>query len=195
MIAAAVLVLVVVAYRVVMGVTGSGQMDAWHNFSPLAAVALCGAIYFPKRVALAFPLLALFVSDLILNAHYAAPLLSWDILPRYAALGLTAGFGWLLRDNARPGLVLAASAAGSTAFFLITNTGAWLGEPRYGGDLVGWTQAMTTGLPGYPSTLLFFRNTLLSDLSFSALFLICVAFPSKTKSPLQAPRTQQLTPW
>ncbi|MDB6149490.1 MAG: hypothetical protein JWQ44_938, partial [Chthoniobacter sp.] len=63
------------------------------------------------------------------------------------------------------------------------------------GDLVGWTQAMTTGLPGYPSTLLFFRNTLLSDLSFSALFLICVAFPSKTKSPLQAPRTQQLTPW
>ncbi len=165
MIAAAVLMLFVIVYRVVLGISGSTQMDWWHNFSPLAAIALCGATYFPRRLALVVPMLTL------------------QILPRYLALALIAGFGWLLRDNPRPSFVLGSSLAASVLFFIVTNTGSWLAEPAYAPTAAGWTQAMTTGLPGYPSTLFFFRNTLLSDLLFTGLFLACIAIRGEQPPP------------
>ncbi|NCX47493.1 MAG: hypothetical protein EBW82_02560, partial [Verrucomicrobia bacterium] len=37
------------------------------NFSPLAALALCGSLYFPRPWSWAGPLLALLVSDIFLN--------------------------------------------------------------------------------------------------------------------------------
>jgi hypothetical protein len=40
----------------------------------------------------------------------------------------------------------------------------------YAKTLAGWIQAITTGLPGYPPTWEFFRNTLLSGGIFSGLF-------------------------
>lgn len=195
MIAAAVLTLIAVVYRVVLGITGSAHMDWWHNFSPLAAIALCGAIYFPRRVAIAAPLLALLVSDVILNAHYGVPLLMIEMLPSYLALGLIAGFGWLLRDNPRPSFVLSSSLAASVLFFIVTNTGAWLADPAYAKNAAGWTQALTTGRPGFPSTLFFFRNTLLSDLLFTGLFVACMAFrPGRAGVPQTAPR-HELAQW
>ncbi len=195
MIAAAVFTLLAIVYRVVLGIAGSSHMDWWHNFSPLAAIALCGAVYFPRRVAIAAPLLALLISDVILNAHYGVPLLTIEILPRYVALALIAGFGWLLRDNPRPSFVLGSSLAASVLFFIVTNTGAWFAEPAYARTAAGWTQALTTGLPGYPSTLFFFRNTLISDLLFTGLFLACLAVRgARAGAPRTAPR-HELAQW
>lgn len=201
MIAAAALVLLTILYRVVMGFGGSGNFEWLHNFSPMAAIALCGAIYLPRRFAVAGPLLALLVSDVILNAHYIrAGLyegypLSIEMLPRYVALGMIAGFGWLLRDNPRTGSVFGATIGGSLLFFIVTNTGAWMAEPAYAKTIAGFTQALTTGLPGYPSTLAFFRNTLLSDVLFTGLFLACIAMRGdRAKVPQPAPR-HELAQW
>ncbi len=177
------LLLIAVTYRVVLGITGSGQMDGWHNFSPLAAIALCGAIYLPRRLAIALPLVALFISDIFLNAHYAAPLLTIEILPRYFALGLCVALGLAVRRQAALPLVLGASVVGSVAFYVITNTGSWLAEPMYAKTAAGWWQALVTGLPGYPPTLAFFRNSLLSDLFFTALFVGCMAVSRKVEAP------------
>src|SRR5688500_6860928 len=107
MVAAAVLLFVVIVYRVVLGMAGSAHMDWMHNFSPLAAITLCGAIYLPRRTAIAVPLLALFISDLALNLHYQSqgfniPLVGAAMLPTYLALHLVAGAGWLQRGNPRP---------------------------------------------------------------------------------------------
>lgn len=195
MIAAAVLVLLAIVYRVVLGIAGSAHLDWLHNFSPLAAIALCGAIYFPRRVAIVAPLLALFVSDLILNAHYAAPLFTLEILPRYLALGMIAGFGWLLRDNPRPLFVLSTSLGASVLFFIVTNTGSWLVEPAYAKTAAGWTQALTTGLPGFPTTLVFFRNTVISDLLFTGLFLLCIAREGPRQGIPQPAAKHKLAPW
>ena len=195
MIAAAVLVLLTIVYRVVLGIAGSAHFDWWHNFSPLAAIALCGAIYFPRRIAVAGPLLALLISDAILNAHYAAPLLTWDILPRYLALGLISGFGWLLRDNPRRIFVLSSSLAASVLFSIVTNTGSWLSEPAYAKTAAGWTQALTIGLPGFPSTLVFFRNTVLSDLLFTALFVFCIAREGQREGIPRPAAKHELAPW
>ncbi len=197
MIAAAVLVFVVIVYRVVLGLAGTEAEPAWlHNFSPLAAIALCGAIYFPRRVALAFPLLALLVSDLILNAHYNAPMLTSAIVPRYFALAIVGGFGWLLRSNPRAPFVLASSLAGSTLFFVVTNTGSWVFDPYYAKTAAGWATAMTGGRADFhPTTLEFFRNTLVSDIAFTLLFMGCVALQARRGETPAPARARGLAQW
>ncbi|MEI9898517.1 MAG: hypothetical protein WDN28_32850 [Chthoniobacter sp.] len=40
-------------------------------------------------------------------------------------------------------------------------------------------QAMTSGVPGYPSTFWFYRYTLLSDLFYTLLFAVGMSVPFK----------------
>ena len=188
MIAPILLVLIAIVYRVVIGVAGMTHMEWLHNFSPVAAIALCGAIYFPRKIAIFAPLAAFFVSDLILNAYYLATphvtsIVSVRMIPEYLALGLSAALGWKLRANPKAGLILGASVLGSIAFYVITNTGGWLLEPLYAKTLAGWVQALTTGLPGYPPTISFFRNTFASDLLFTAIFVACMAWQPRLSAP------------
>ncbi len=181
MIAAVLLVTIAIVYRIVIGVAGMNQMEWLHNFSPMAAIALCGAIYFPRKIAILAPLAAFFVSDLVLNAYYLSTphvqsLVSVRMIPEYLALGLVAALGWKLRARPKAALILGASVLGSIAFYVITNTGDWLTEPLYAKTLAGWAQALTTGLPGYPPTFTFFRNTFASDILFTSIFVACMSW-------------------
>ena len=107
------LLFVVVMLRVVSGFAGSADYAWMHNVSPVAAVALCGAAYLPRRIAFPLPLAMLFLSDAALNLfHYDQPLLTAEILPRYLALALIGGLGFALRGHARLGTLLAASCVG-----------------------------------------------------------------------------------
>jgi hypothetical protein len=187
MFAAIALLLVVVLYRVVLGIAGSADMQWLHNFAPVAAIALCGAVYLPRRIAWLLPMAMLLVSDLVLNIfHYHVPLFTWDILPRYAALGLITGLGFTLRGKARPPVLLAGSLAGSILFYLITNTGSWIAEPGYAKTAAGWFQAVTTGLPGFPPTWWFYRHTVISDLLFTALFAASMHLAQRSAVSLPA---------
>ena len=183
MFAALFLLVVVVAYRILSGFIGSGDFQWAHNFAPVAAVALCGAVYLPRRIAAVLPLAMLFFSDVVLNLfHYHQPLFTFDILPRYVALALITMLGFALRGNASVPRLLGASFVGSLVFFVVTNTGSWLSEPAYAKTAAGWLQAMTTGLPGYPSTWWFYRYTLLSDLFYTLLFAVCLSVPFKSEA-------------
>ena len=187
MIAPILLVLIAIVYRVVIGVIGMTHMAWLHNFSPVAAIALCGAIYFPRKIAILAPLAGFFVSDLILNAYYLATphvtsIVSARMIPEYLALGLSAALGWKLRTNPKAGLVFGASLLGSIAFYIITNTGDWIVDPAYAKNAAGWVQALTTGLPGYPPTIMFFRNTVASDLLFTAMFVVCMAWQPRIET-------------
>ena len=196
MFAAFVLLLVVVVYRVVSGFAGSADFSWMHNFAPVAAVALCGAVYLPRRIALVLPLAMLFVSDVILNVfHYHQPLLTFDILPRYAALVLISAIGFVLRGRAKWPALLGASILGSLIFFVVTNTGSWIYEPGYTKDFAGWTQALTTGLPGFPPTWWFYRYTLLGDVCFTLLFAACMALQPRREPASQPSKSEELVPW
>jgi hypothetical protein len=193
MFAALFLLVAVVLYRIFSGFAGSADFHWLHNFAPVGAIALCGAVYLPRRWAAALPLLMLLLSDLVLNLfHYHAPLFTWDILPRYLALALITGLGFALRGRANLLRMLLASVAGSLIFFLITNTGSWLSDPGYAKTSAGWLQAMTTGLPGYPSTWWFYRYTLLSDLFYTALFVSCMTATAREPTPAAVPRAASL---
>jgi hypothetical protein len=164
----------IIFYRLLIGFE-PGKMPWLENFAPVAAIALCGGIYLPKRLAFAVPLGGLLVSDMFLNAHYSAALVSPQMISRYAALAAIVAIGFAVRNRPRLATVLPASAGGSLLFYVVTNTASWLGEPAYAKTAAGWFQALTTGLPGYEPTWMFFRSTLVSDLLFTGLFVICMA--------------------
>src|SRR4051794_2771983 len=115
MFGAVLLLIAVCAYRVFVAVALTGKLDVLglNNFSPMAAVALCGAIFLPSRFALAIPFAALFVSDLLLNAHYGVPLINAAMIPQYLAFGAIAALGRAMRGERKATRVLGASVIGS----------------------------------------------------------------------------------
>jgi len=178
MIPALILILAAVVYRIVTGLAIISGSTWLSNFAPLAAIALCGAVYFPTKLKFALPLAALFLSDIVLNMHYSAPLLAPEILCRYLALGLVGWLGLALANNPSWKTLLPASLAGSTLFYVITNVFSWLSEPGYVKNFAGLIQALTIGLPQYSATptWMFFRNSVVSDLLFTGLFVLCMNF-------------------
>jgi hypothetical protein len=178
------LFLAVILYRII-----AADFSAEHlwllNFSPLAALALCGSMIFPRSVALLLPLTILLVSDVLLNAHFGVAFVTGEMFPRYLALVLISMLGLGLRESRRIGMFVSASIAGSLAFYLITNTASWLTSPGYAKTLGGWSQALTAGLPAYPPTWLFFRNSVVSDVCFTLAFLACLRLAERTKAAVE----------
>lgn len=185
MIPAFILILAAVAYRIVMGLAIHSGSTWLSNFAPLAAIALCGAVYFPTKFKFTVPLLALFLSDIVLNMHYGARLLVPEILCRYFALALVGWIGLMIAHRPSWKTLLPASLAGSTLFYVITNTFSWLSDPGYVKNFAGFIQALTVGLPQYSATptWMFFRNSVVSDLLFTGLFVLCLSF---VRSPERA---------
>jgi len=183
MIPALILILAAVVYRIVTGVAIISGSTWLSNFAPLAAIALCGAVYFPTKLKFALPLAALFLSDIVLNMHYSAPLLVPEIVCRYLALGLVGWLGLAVANNPSWKTLLPASLAGSTLFYVITNVFSWLSEPGYVKNFGGLTQALTIGLPQYSATptWMFFRNSVVSDLLFTGLFVLCMNFVHRSE--------------
>ena len=183
MIPALLLIFSVVAYRVTSGLLIHSGASWLSNFVPLAAIALCSAAYFPKKYKFAVPLVTLFISDAVLNFRYGAPLLDPQILCRYLALALVGWIGLLLQYRASVKTLLPASIVGSTIFYVVTNAFSWLSDPGYAKNLAGLIQALTVGLPQYSATpsWMFFRNSLLSDLVFTLLFIVCMSLGRSTE--------------
>ena len=59
---------------------------------------------------------------------------------------------------------------------MITNFFSWLTDPGYVKNFAGLIQSLTVGLPQYGATptWMFFRNSLVSDLFFTLLFVACM---------------------
>ena len=187
MIPAFLLVLVAVVYRIATGILVQSGSATWlSNFAPLAAIALCGAAFFPTRFKFTVPFLALLVSDLVLNSYYGATLFDPLILGRYLALILVGVLGLALQHRTALKTLLLATVGGSVIFYFITNFFSWVSDPGYVKSAAGLVQALTVGLPAYSATptWMFFGNSLASDLVFTGLFVLAVHFG---RSPERAP--------
>jgi hypothetical protein len=183
MIPALILTLSAVVYRIAAAfLIQSGQASWLGNFAPLAAIALCGAVYLPARFKFTVPLGALFLSDLVLNYMYRAPLVQPQMVGHYLALALAGLLGLALQNRASLKTLLPASIIGSTIFYLVTNVFSWLSDLGYAKTFAGLIQALTVGLPQYSATptWMFFRNTLLSDLFFTLVFVMCMKLGRST---------------
>lgn len=142
------------------------------NFSAAYALAFCGGLYFSGAMAWWLPLGALLATDIGLNLFfYHEPLFSGYMLLKTLAFAGIVLLGRLFKPGMNFFKLLGGGLLGAILFYVITNTASWLQNPGYAKTLAGWLQALTTGLPGYPSTWEFFRNTLLSGGLFTGLFV------------------------
>jgi hypothetical protein len=176
MIPAFLLVFSAAAYRITTGLLIHSGATWLSNFTPLAAIALCSAAYFPKKYKFSVPLVTLFISDAVINFRYGAPLLDSQIVVRYVAVAVIGYAGLFLQNRASLKTLLPASIVGSTFFYAITNAFSWLSDPGYTKNLAGLIQALTIGLPSYSATpsWMFFRNSLISDLLFTLVFVLSI---------------------
>jgi hypothetical protein len=141
------------------------------NFSAAYALAFCAGVYLPGRMAWWLPLGVLLVTDVGLNLfYYDVAAVSGRMLVNYVAFAGIIGLGHWFRGRKSWLALLSGGLLGALLFYFITNTASWVSDPGYAKTLAGWIQALTTGLPGYPPTVAFFRNTLLSGGLFTGLF-------------------------
>jgi len=160
---------------------------ALQNFAPLMAIACCGALLLPGRLALAAPLAALIVSDILLNIHYGASIFASEELIRYGLFGLAVATGLSIRRlHGSTGAVLGVVAANSIVFYLVTNTVSWFTDPGYARTAAAWLQSLTVGLPGYAPTWIFLRNSLASDLLFAGVFLVAMRLAAREPRAIPA---------
>lgn len=146
------------------------------NVAPIGALALfLGATALNEQngakrtVSLAVPIVALFLSDLLLGFY------TWEVMVSvYVGFGLTLLLGLLVRKFYRLESVVAASILGSIIFFLLTNAAVWAFTPMYDKSLTGLIQSYTMALP-------FFRNSLLGDLMYSAVLFGVYEYAIRTQ--------------
>jgi Family of unknown function (DUF6580) len=176
MIPALLLIISAVIFRIVATFLGHSDSIGWMNFAPIAAIALCAAAYFPRKYKFSVPMIALLISDIVLNAHYHFSLVSPFVLSHYLGFAIVGCLGLLLQNRASWKTLLPASVAASLIFYVVTNSVSWIYDPGYAKNFAGLIQALTVGLPQYSATptWMFFRNSLVSDLIFTGLFVVCM---------------------
>jgi hypothetical protein len=136
------------------------------NFSPIAAMALFGgATFASKRAAFLVPLLAMILSDVVLGFYSITPVI-------YGSFALITCLGFWVRRKQTVLRLAGASVAAAVLFFITTNFGVWaLGD---------WYPLTWSGLAEcYVAAIPFFRNTLCSDLFYSAVLFGALALAER----------------
>ncbi|MFY0253374.1 DUF6580 family putative transport protein [Chitinophaga sp. 30R24] len=166
-------ILVAGILRVVLGADTS--MSPIAMFSPVGAMALfSGASFSQKWKSYAFPLLTLFISDVILmqvfHKEYAAGLLYKGWIWNYASFVLMVLLGQLLIKKASVGNIVVASFSAALIHFLVSNFGVWVSGSTdittnlpYTRDIAGLTKCYIMGIP-------YMKYLLVGNLIYSAIF-------------------------
>ena len=148
----------------------SPGMGLLPNLSPWLGLCFAGSLMLrrpmPWWVA---PSLLMLTERLALGASQAFSSEGLLMLCFYAICSLA---GRALRGRLALSQGVAATALLSLAYYVLSNTVAWMGTPGYGQDLAGWWQAQTVGLPGFPPSWIFLRNALLGDIGLAALLAL-----------------------
>lgn len=131
------------------------------NAVPMGAVALFAGAKLPRRWAWVVPLLAMVLSDLVIDRGSLGPFGSWTRWTSYATFALIVGLGRFGRQ-ARPWTLGALALGGSTLFFLTTNFAVWATGTMYPLTLAGLGTCYVAALP-------FYGNSVAADLIGTAV--------------------------
>jgi len=135
------------------------------NFAPVSAIAIFGGAKLPRKLALSVPLFAMVISDLIIGLHNLV-LVTWGC---YMLIALASHL-WLKKVTIVRTTITAIAA--SLFFFIVTNFAVWLWSGMYAHTAQGFIRCFTLALP-------FFRNTLLSDVTYTLGLFGVYSFASK----------------
>jgi len=132
------------------------------NFTPLAAMALfAGAHFDRKALAFAVPLVAMLLSDSLLELIAGAGFHGY--MPAvYGCFAAVVGLGLALRGRLSPLPVAGAALAAAVVFFVGTNLFVWAASPLYPATPAGLAACFAAALP-------FFGNTVAGDLIYTGV--------------------------
>lgn len=142
------------------------------NFTPVLALFLFSGSYLKGHLAWSGPIVAVIVSDLILNPGYGVNLLEPFMiitLLSYCVIFLMGKF--IFKNKSLLSLMLG-SVGCALLFHILTCSFSWFVNPVYTKTLAGFWQAQFLGEPGYAPAYLFLRNSILSTVLFSTIFYI-----------------------
>lgn len=151
------------------------------GFTTIIAVALfAGMSAKEKNTSFALPLLALFMSDVIIEVLYKADLFAFPgfykhQITNYALILLSTFIGWMIKAK-NVASIAAASFVAPTVFFLFSNFTVWLGNTTmYTKDFSGLVNCYEMGLP-------FYRNALIATFIFVPALLFAYNYLVKAKT-------------
>lgn len=181
-----VLLLFIIAAGIIR-VLGGGQLTPFSNITPIGAMALFGGAYFSSKwKSYLFPLLALFVSDVLIMRLFYGSLTQgllyegwiWTYLG-FAAMVLC---GQLIIRKVSAGNVVMAAVAAAIAHWLLADLGAWFsatdittGKP-YTRDAAGLIKCYTLGIPYMKHMLI--GNLIYGTILFGGFELMQRRFPA-----------------
>ena len=136
-----------------------------NNFTAIGALAIFGAYTIQNKwLSSILPLLAMWVSDLVINnivyASYTNSMVwfsegfGWI----YAGVLAQSIISWFLVSDNKFTNIISSSLFGAIAFFVLSNFGVWVGN-MYPHTLSGFTACFASAIP-------FFANTLAGNLFF-----------------------------
>jgi len=156
---------------------------SWSGFSPVIAIALfSGFIIKQKDISFLLPLLALFISDAVIQFLYSQELFPYAGFYsgqwiNYLILLVSTLIGWVLKGRNYSSLATGI-IAGPTFFFLLSNLGVWMGsQVTYPKSFNGLMSCYEAGLP-------FYRNSLIATLLFLPVILLTYNYLTKKKAEL-----------
>lgn len=151
------------------------------GFTTIIALAVfAGMSVKEKNASFLLPLIALFVSDVIIEALYQFNLFDFQGFYKhqfvnYGLLLISTLLGWAIKGNKFSSIALASFAA-PTVFFLLSNFTVWAGNTTmYTKDFNGLMQCYEMGLP-------FYRNSLIATFAFMPVILFAYNYLVKSKS-------------
>ncbi|MBB6001537.1 DUF6580 family putative transport protein [Arcicella rosea] len=153
------------------------------NFSPVGTIALFGGAYFAKKQwAFIIPMAALWLSNLVLNNVFYKqwyPTFSFGFdLGTFFCFALVVAIGILTLKKVTVTSLLTANLLGTVVFFVVSNFLVWTGGKMYPQTFEGLMSCYTMALP-------FLKNTLTSNLIFSAIMFGAFEYAKSTSKVLQ----------
>lgn len=153
------------------------------NFSPLGAIALFGAAHFyEKWKAFLIPIIATWLSDLVLNntlyaAYYDG--FTWfysGFYWQYGSYLLIVLFGLSLFKKITISRTIGGIAMSTIVFFLVSNFGVWIGGAMYPKTFEGLIACYSAAIPFAQGTL--YGNLIYSTVLFGGYYFIQLGFPA-----------------
>ena len=158
------LLIMVAALRIVFA--GKGSISPLANFSPIGAMAIFGGACFSnKGKALAWPVLTLWLSDVILNRYvfYGHWRLFYEgFYWTYGAFALIVLTGHYLVKKITFTRVVLASVSAVLIHWIVTDFGVWLDGTMYAKTFNGFIACLVAAIP-------YERNLLVGNLVYGAI--------------------------
>ena len=149
------------------------------NFTPVGAMALFGGAYFTSKKAYLFPILTLWLSDILLSRFVYNH--EWQLFYSgfywvYGAFALMVVAGNYLLKNVSVKNILASAIVITFIHWIIADLGVWLAGSMYPKTIGGFCACLTAAIP-------FERNFLSGTLLYSAIMFGSFEW-MKSKYPL-----------